>query len=133
MSRKGKNFGKPDLMSKFIFSELRAFLAKLFKKRRISFLTIYPHHFWECMRQMWRQILPCLLFGKVHTEHYISKFECFDYYAINHSHAYIIFFKKQRSFSIQAHCFLTFSLTELHMLLRCCLIHITIIVQWPIL
>ena len=38
------------------------------------------------------------------------------------------FFFKQRSFSAQPQCCLTFSWIELQMLLRCCLIHISIII-----
>ena len=37
-------------------------------------------------------------------------------------------FYKQRVFSAQPQCWLTFSWTELQMLLRCCLIHISIII-----
>ena len=37
------------------------------------------------------------------------------------------FFYKKRFFSTQPKCYLTFSWTELQMLLRCCLIHISII------
>ena len=37
-------------------------------------------------------------------------------------------FYKQRVFSTQPQCWLTFSWTELQMLLRCCLIHISIII-----
>ena len=40
-----------------------------------------------------------------------------------------LFFYKQRSFSTQPMCCLTFSWTGLQMLLRCCLMHITIIIQ----
>ena len=38
------------------------------------------------------------------------------------------FFYKQRFFSAQPQCCLTFSWTELQMLLRCCLIHLIIII-----
>ena len=38
------------------------------------------------------------------------------------------FFYKQRFFLSQPQCRLTFSLIELQMLLRCCLIHMTIII-----
>ena len=38
------------------------------------------------------------------------------------------FFFKQRLFSSQPQCYLNFSWIELQMLLRCCLIHITIII-----
>ena len=38
------------------------------------------------------------------------------------------FFYKQRFFSTQPLCYLTFSSIELQMLLRCCLIHISIII-----
>ena len=38
------------------------------------------------------------------------------------------FFKKQRFFSTQSQCCLTFSLIELQLLLRCCLMHISIII-----
>ena len=40
-----------------------------------------------------------------------------------------IIFYKQRFFSTQPQCCLTFLQTELQMLLRCCLIHITIIIM----
>ena len=43
------------------------------------------------------------------------------------------FFYKQRFFSAQPQCCLTFSWIELQMLLRCCLIHIAIIKLWHIL
>ena len=38
------------------------------------------------------------------------------------------FFYKQRIFSTQPHCCLTFSWTELQVLLNCCLIHISLII-----
>ena len=40
---------------------------------------------------------------------------------------YTRFFYKQRFFSIQPHCCLTFSSIELEMLLKCCLMHVGII------
>ena len=39
------------------------------------------------------------------------------------------FFSKQRFFSTQPRCCLTFSITELQMLLRCCLMRISIIIH----
>ena len=43
------------------------------------------------------------------------------------------FFYKQRYFSTQPQCCLTFSWIELQMSLKCCLIRITIIILWHIL
>ena len=44
-----------------------------------------------------------------------------------------VFYHKQRFFSTQPQCCLTFSWIELQVLLRCCLIHITIIIPRHIL
>ena len=41
---------------------------------------------------------------------------------------YTLFLYKQRSFSTQSQCCLTFSLIEIQMLLRCFLIHISIVI-----
>ena len=41
---------------------------------------------------------------------------------------YMLFYYKQRFFSTQPQCCLIFSWIELQMLLRCCLIHISIII-----
>ena len=49
----GKFLANPsDLMSRFIFSELKGFSAKPFSKRLMSILSIYLHHLEECMRQI---------------------------------------------------------------------------------
>ena len=57
-----------DLTSKFIFSELKAFFANRFSKHSsVSIRSIYLHHFGD---------LTLPPFGKVYTEHYISKFTC---------------------------------------------------------
>ena len=45
-----------DLLSKFIFSKLKAFFPNSFPKRLISILSIYLHHSGECIRQIKRQI-----------------------------------------------------------------------------
>ena len=45
-----------DLMSKFIFSELKTCFANPFPKRLISILSIYLHDLGGCMRQIKLQI-----------------------------------------------------------------------------
>ena len=64
-------------MSKFIFSELKAFFMNPFPKRLISIPSIYLHHLGECIRQIKRQIQPYLLSGNAYTQRYISKFKCY--------------------------------------------------------
>ena len=58
MSQEGKFMvNLSELMSEFIFSELKAFLANLFSKdSSVSILSIYLHHLGRCIRQIKRQI-----------------------------------------------------------------------------
>ena len=62
-----------DLISKFVFSDLKAGFANLFPKRFISILSIYLHHLGSCIRNKASYLTPPP-FQKVYTEHYISKF-----------------------------------------------------------
>ena len=57
VSLKRDKYLEKDLMSMFIFSELKAFFANLFSKdSSFSILRIYLHHLGGCIRELKRQI-----------------------------------------------------------------------------
>ena len=60
---------------------------------------------------------------------HINKFPSFQVKRVPLSECYTRFLKKQRFFSAQPRCYLTFLWIELEMLLRCCLIHKSIILR----
>ena len=70
------------------------------------------------------------MFASVFPKRIYFHFQAWHIMTNNARHHYLAtrFFYKQRFFSTQPQCCLTFSWIELQMLLRCCLIHISIII-----
>ena len=89
--------------------------------------------FWKCTQQVsWQRsivnqskmklfVKSTILLDSEYIFHYVFEVS-------NKSIGLLVFFYKQRFFSAQPHCCLTSSWLELQMLLRCCLIHISIII-----